>query len=180
MSRSRKGFSRPKESKKTLANDDLIAIVKAKELCAYVLLVTRNMPKQYRYSLAMEMSQSATKIIRLLYTANETYIGKNNLETRYPIRRDLQQEAKTELKMLTYFTQVALQEKAVLPKQFQSISRRAVECNRIIEGWIGSDKKRWFSDTVSKKQKIEKVNATVSVKHKVVKDKTVVTQPTLF
>lgn len=105
---SRKGFLRSRESKKTLADDDLMAIVKAKELCSYVLLVTKNMPKHYRYSLAMEMSQSATKIIRLLYTANETYIGKNNLETRYPIRRNLQQEAKTELKMLAYFSQLAL------------------------------------------------------------------------
>jgi len=65
------------------------------------------MPKHFRHTLATEMGQSALKVIRCLYHANETYIGKNNLETRYPIRRNLQQDAKTELKMLTYFAQLA-------------------------------------------------------------------------
>jgi len=158
---SRKGFSRTKKPKATLADNDLMAITRAKELCSYVLLITKNMPKHFRHTLSKEMAQSALKIIRNLYTANETYIGKNNLETRYPIRRDLQQDAKTELKMLTYFAQLALKEQGIKPKQFQTIAQLAVECDHIINGWIASDRKRWF--TKPENQELIKKETTITI-----------------
>jgi len=95
---SRKGYK-----KKPQPSSDLMVIVKAKELCKHVMNATKNMPKQYRHTLSTKMQGLAIELVEALYMANEIYIGKANLEKRYPIRRDFQQLALTKVKMLTYF-----------------------------------------------------------------------------
>ena len=144
---SRKHLTRtPRPAQKTLADDDLKANKKARELGDYVMMVAHNMPKHFRHGLAREMTDSALNVIRYLYKANGTYIGKNNLQTRYPIRRDLQEDARLELRMLTHFAYSAHKQKGIKMSQFRSISNKAVEIDRMIAGWIGSDMKRWFSN----------------------------------
>ena len=142
-----KGLSRkPRPTQKTLADDDLKAIKKAKELCDYVMVLTRNMPKHFRHGLARRMEDCALDVLECLYRANGTYIGKNNLQTRYPIRRDLQEDAKIELRMLSYFAYSAYNQQGIKASQFRSVSVRAVEIDRMITGWIGSDMRRWFNN----------------------------------
>ena len=124
---------------------DLMVIAKAKELCSYVMKITDNMPKKYRYTLATKMQNLCIGIIEDLYMANETYIGKKNLSTRYPIRRNYQHTALTKIKMLAYFAHLAIEQKAILFKQYAQISLLTTDCQNLVGGWINSDKKRWFS-----------------------------------
>ena len=123
--------------------DDMMVMVRAKELCALILKVTNNMPKQYRYTLAQRLQNMSMEVIEFLYMANEVYVTKDNENGRYEERRQLKQKALTRIKMIAYFVTLALEHKAILMKQFKSISNLCHDCQNLIAAWISADKKRF-------------------------------------
>ena len=124
-------------------SDDMMVMIRAKELCTLILKVTNNMPKQYRYTLAQRPQNMSMEIIEYLYMANEVYVTKDNANGRYEERRQLKQKALTRVKMVAYFATLALEHNAILMKQFKSISSLCHDCQNLIAAWVSTDKKRF-------------------------------------
>ena len=53
--------------------------------------------------------------------ANETFVNKHD-KSQYNTRRGHQNSALTKTKLLGYFAELALKQKAILPKQFERIA----------------------------------------------------------
>jgi len=128
---------------KETRHPDLTVMVKAKELCTYVLKVTERMEKKYRYTLSLRLQNMSMEIIEFLYLANEVYVTGQNKHVKYEERRQLQQKALARIKMLAYFTTLAMEHRAILMKQFAQISKLTSDCQNLIAAWIKSDQRRF-------------------------------------
>ena len=49
----------------------------------------------------------------------------------------------TDLKMLSYFSLLAMENKAITPKQYEQISKQSTEAMNFLGGWISKDKNRF-------------------------------------
>ena len=122
---------------------ELIIITKAKDLCGYVLTVTQNSPKHFRYTFVSRLQNLSLEIIEDLYRANDIYVAGGD---RYAARRlDYQHKAMTDIRLLAYMAQLAMEQKCIFPKQFEQISVKTTECLRLLGAWINSDRKRLSS-----------------------------------
>ena len=120
---------------------ELMVITKAKELCAYVVTITQKSPKNFRYTFVSRMQNLALDVIESLYRANDTYVTSDNPDNKR-IRLDFQHKALTDLKVLSYFSMLALDQKCIILKQYEEISRIATDCQNLIGAWINSDRRR--------------------------------------
>lgn len=123
---------------------ELGIITKAKELCKYVFTVTVKSPKQFRFSFTARLQNMALSVIENLYRANDTPMAKGD-ENHYRIRYDFQCHAMTDIKILAYFSMLAMEEGCILAKQYEHISRLTTDCRNMLGAWILSDRKRMFS-----------------------------------
>lgn len=55
------------------SKSEMMIITRAKDLCAYVMTVTQNSPKHFRYTFVSRMQNLALDIIESLYRANDTF-----------------------------------------------------------------------------------------------------------
>lgn len=124
-------------------NKELGVIVKAKDLCSYVMTVTQKSPKQYRFTFTTRLNNLAMDIIQNLYLANDTFVGGENAKNQWEKRLSYQQEAMTKTRLLSYFALLAMEQKVILPKQYHVISVRAYEVMQTLTAWVRSDKKRF-------------------------------------
>lgn len=122
---------------------DLSVIMKAKDLCRYIMTVTQKSPKQYRFTFTSRLQNLSMDIIENLYLANEVFIGGENQGYRLQQRLDLQHKAMTQTRLLAYFAQLALEQKAILPKQYEQIAMQSTEVLNLLGGWIRSDRNRF-------------------------------------
>ena len=125
----------------TEKRSEMTVIIRAKELCSYIITITQKSPKQFRFTFVTRLQNLALDVIEKIYYANEIYIGKgseNNAEKRLA----LQHEAITTLKLIAYISELAMIHKCILPKQFEQIAKLATDCQRLAGAWINSDKKR--------------------------------------
>lgn len=120
---------------------ELVVITKAKDLCTYIMLVTQKSPKQFRFTFTSRIQNLMLDIIEKIYRANDVYVSKDNLEAQKE-RLTLQRVALTDLKLLTYFSLLAYEQKCILFKQYEQISLLATECQNLLGAWINSDRKR--------------------------------------
>ena len=125
-------------------NNDLGVITKAKDLCSYIMVITQKSPKHFRYSFVSRMQNLALDIIEKLYRANDVFFNKN-MPQAYEKRVEYQHEAMTDIRLLAYFSQLAMEQECILPKQFEQISRLTTECLNMTGAWITSDRKRYSS-----------------------------------
>ena len=125
---------------------ELSVIMKAKDLCQYVMLITERSPKKYRFTFTVRLQNLAMGVIEALYLANETFVSGVHVASRKEQRLDYQHSALTQIKLLAYFAQLALEQHAILPKQYHQIALQTTECQRLIGGWIKSDRKRYESN----------------------------------
>lgn len=122
---------------------DLSVIMKAKDLCRYIMTVTQKSPKQYRFTFTSRLQNLSMDIIENLYLANEVFIGGENPGSRLQQRLDLQHKAMTQTRLLAYFAQLALEQKAILPKQYEQIAMQSTEVLNLLGGWVRSDRNRF-------------------------------------
>lgn len=124
---------------------ELSVITKAKDLCGYVMTVTQKSPKQFRFTFTSRLQNTALNIIENLYRANDTFVIKGDRQA-IDRRMDFQHKAMTELRLMGYFALLAYENKCILPKQYEQISRLSAACQNLLGAWITSDRKRLSSD----------------------------------
>ena len=121
---------------------ELSVIVKAKELCSYVMTVTEKSPKRFRFTLVSRMQNYALDVIENLYIANEVFVqgARRDLVEK---RLSYQRQAQTDLRLLGYIAQLAMEQQCILPKQYEQITRYIYDCRNLLGAWMNSDRKRF-------------------------------------
>lgn len=117
--------------------------MKAKDLCSYVFTVTQKSPKQFRFTFVSRMQTLCLDIIEHIYRANEMFVSGPSAKENYQRRLDFQHEALTEIKLLAYFSNLALENQAILPKQFEQIAKLTADCQNLLGAWMKSDRNRF-------------------------------------
>ena len=120
---------------------ELSVITKAKDLCSYIMTVTQKSPKQFRFSFVARMQNLALSIIENLYRANDIFVKKGD-SILISQRHNKQREAMTDLRILGYFSMLAIEQKCILPKHYQIISEMIADCANLLVIWVASDKRR--------------------------------------
>ncbi|MDR1135441.1 MAG: four helix bundle protein [Clostridiales Family XIII bacterium] len=90
--------------------NELTVVMKAKDICTYVITVTQKSPKQFRFTLVSRMQNLAMDIVENIYRANEVLIGRGT-QSDPEKRLDFQHKALTSLKILAYFAEMAMTQK---------------------------------------------------------------------
>jgi hypothetical protein len=121
--------------------NELTVIMKAKDLCSYVVTVTQKSPKQFRFTFVSRLQNLAMDVIENIYRANEVFIGAGK-HSNAEKRLDFQHKALTTLKILAYFSEMAMTQNCILPKQYEQIAKLTTDCLHLLGAWINSDKKR--------------------------------------
>ena len=121
---------------------ELTVIVKAKDLCSYVLTATDKSPKRFRFTLVAKLQSYALNTIENLCRANEVYVKPSNAAA---VERRLayQRQALTELNLLGYLAQLSMEQTCITAKQYEQITRRIYDCKNLLGAWIKSDQKRY-------------------------------------
>ena len=122
-------------------NSELTIITRAKDLCSYIMTVTQKSPKHFRFTFVSRLQSLALDIIENLYRANDTFITKENTAAQAR-RLAFQHKAMSDLKILAYFSLLAMEQKCILPKQYEQIARQTTECQNLLGAWINSDRRR--------------------------------------
>lgn len=120
---------------------ELSVITKAKDLCSYILTVTEKSPKRFRFTLTSKLQNYALNVIENLYRANEVFLIKDNPRTQER-RRDYQRQAMTECRLLAYMAQLAMEQGAILPKQYEQITKKIYDVQNLLGAWMRSDDRR--------------------------------------
>ena len=120
---------------------ELSVITKSKELCNYILTVTEKSPKRFRFTLTGKIQNYALNVIEMLIKANEIYVYETNRTLNMQLvqeRVHMQREAMTNLKLLSYMVQVAMEQQCILPKQYEQITRKVYDCQNLLGAWMKS------------------------------------------
>jgi hypothetical protein len=120
---------------------ELTVIMKAKELCTYVVTVTQKSPKHFRFTFVNRLTSLSMDVIENIYRANEVFISEGN-QSNAEKRLDFQHKALTSLRILALFAEMAMVQGCLLPKQFEQIAYLTSDCQHLLSAWINSDKKR--------------------------------------
>ena len=131
---------------------ELSVITKAKELCNYVLTITDKSPKKFRYTLVSRLQNYSIRIVESLLTANEIRVTDrdgNVRKDRLEERREYQQKAFTDIKLLTFLAQVSMEQSCILPRQYEQITRALYDCQNLLGAWVRSDNKRYVGEKSS-------------------------------
>lgn len=120
---------------------ELTVITKTKDLCSYVMTVTQKSPKHYRYTFVSRLQNLTLSIIENLYRANDVFIQKGD---SFSIDKRLayQREAMTSLRILGYFSMLAMEQGCILSKQYEQIARQVTDCENLLGAWMNSDRRR--------------------------------------
>lgn len=124
---------------------ELEVIMRAKDLCSYVMTVTQKSPKQFRFTFTTKLQNLSMEIITDLYLANDIFvenIDEADAIARTKQRLNLQRRAMTNTRLIAYIAQLSLENKAITGKQYEQISRYTTEIQQMSVAWIKGDKKR--------------------------------------
>jgi hypothetical protein len=122
---------------------DLTVITRAKDLARYVVIITERSPKQFRFTYISRMQNISLDVLESLYMANETYAKGSDAKEKYQKRLDFQHRALTQIKLLAYFAQLALESKAILSRQYEHMAKLCTDTQFLTAAWIKSDKERF-------------------------------------
>ena len=120
---------------------ELTVITKAKDLCSYVMVITQKSPKHFRYTFVSRLQNLSLNIIENLIRANDVFVSKGDVASQMR-RLELQRSSMTDLKLLGYIALLSMEQKCILPKQYEQISRQSSECQNLLGAWMNSDRKR--------------------------------------
>ena len=122
--------------------NELNVIVKAKDLCSYVMIITQKSPKQFRFTFVSRLHNLSLSIIENLIRANDVFVVKND-QIAYKERLQYQRNAMTDLRILGYIALLSMEQKCILLKQYEQISRHINECQNLVGAWMNSNRKRF-------------------------------------
>ncbi len=125
------------------AKNELHVVIKMKDLCRYVMTVTQRCPKQYRFTFTSRLQNLAMDALVMITLAHAGYVSGPDARETARQRLDLQHGAMTRVRLLCYITQLAVEQKAMLPKQYEQISKQGTEVLALWGAWINSDRKRY-------------------------------------
>lgn len=121
---------------------ELSVIVKAKDLCSYIMTVTEKSPKRFRFTLVAKLQSYALNTVENLYRENEVFV-KNGGTSAVKERLDFQHKAITELNLLGYMAQLSMEQTCITAKQYEQITKKIYDCKNLLGAWIKSDSKRF-------------------------------------
>lgn len=124
-----------------LQKSELSVIVKVKDLASYILTVTEKSPKRFRFTLTGRLQNYILDVVENLYLANEVFV-KSADSREAENRLSLQHTAMTQLKLLCYVSQLAMEQGCILYKQYEQITKQAYDCQNLLGAWIKSDRRR--------------------------------------
>ncbi len=124
---------------------ELTVIIKSKDLCSYIMTITQKSPKHFRYTFVSRLQNLALSIIENLYRANDVFVSKGDLNS-IAERLNFQRKAMTDIKILCYFSMLAMEQGCILQKQFEQISKLGTEAQNLLGAWMNSDRKRLSPD----------------------------------
>ena len=55
--------------------NELTVVMKAKDLCQYIMTVTQKSPKQYRFTFTSRLQNLSLDVIEHIYRANDTFVA---------------------------------------------------------------------------------------------------------
>ncbi len=93
--------------------------------------MTEKSPKRFRFTLTTKLQNYGLNIIENLYRANEVFLIKGN-PAAYEKRREYQCQSMTECRLLAYMAQLAMEQGAILPKQYEQLSQKDPQWRRIV------------------------------------------------
>lgn len=124
---------------------ELTVITKAKDLCSYVMTVTRKSPKQFRFTFVSRLQNLVLSVVENLFRANDVFVSKTDTYSQKE-RRAFQRNAMTDLKLLGYIALLAMEQGCILPKQYEQISKQITDCLNLLGAWMNSDRRRLSPD----------------------------------
>lgn len=122
---------------------ELAVITKAKDLGNYIFTITEKSPKKFRFTFVSRLQNLILSVIENLYRANLVYVRSKGNEEKTKKRKQYQQDAYTDLKVLGYMALLAREHQCILPKQYEQIGKQAAEVNQLLMAWVRSDQKRY-------------------------------------
>jgi len=123
---------------------ELTVIIKAKDLCKYIVTITLKSPKHFRYTFTARLQNLSMDVIEHMYRANSVFVPNNEQKyNKYMVRLELQRKAMADLNMLAFFAHMSFEQEAILAKQFEHISKLANECMSLLGAWMKSDRDRF-------------------------------------
>lgn len=87
----------------------LNVITKAKDLCSYVMTVTKKSPKQFRFTFVSRLQNLALSAIENLFRANDVFVSKSDIHSQKE-RISYQRSAMTDLKLLGYIALLSMEQ----------------------------------------------------------------------
>ena len=120
---------------------ELQVITKAKDLCSYIMVITETSPRHFRYTFVSRLQNLSLSVIENLYRANDTFVSKEDMPAREK-RLSYQRETMTDLKVLSYFSFLAMEQKCILAKQYEQIATKSTDCINLLGAWMNSDRRR--------------------------------------
>ena len=120
-------------------SSELIVITKTKKLGAYIVAITAKSPAKFRGTFVNRMQNLLLDCLQNLLKAN---FIKLNSDANTRQRKNLQQEAVINLKMVGYIALLAENAGCILQKQYKQISIMVGECINLTVAWMKSDDKR--------------------------------------
>lgn len=127
-----------------MKQSELTVITHAKDLCRYILTVTEKSPKRFRFTLVSRLQNLTFDCLEEIYRANEVYMGGHS-QSAVQERLEHQHKALTAVKLTGYMALLAREQSAILPRQYEQISKQVSNVQNLLGAWINSDRKRFAS-----------------------------------
>lgn len=122
---------------------ELSVIVRAKDLCRYVMVVTKKTPKHYRFSFVTRLHNLSLDVVAELYLANEVFVPRENGREAYLKRLEHQRRAMTDARLLAFVAEMAAEENALLNRQYLLIAQQVAVVLNLLGAWMRSDRERF-------------------------------------
>lgn len=131
----------PESVKVPVTASDLVVVTKVKDLVNYIFQVTEKSPKKFRFTFVNRLHNWGLDVIENLYRANDIDMRQISDE-KLARRRNFQNEAMTDLKLLEYMALLALENECITFHQYEFMAKSGGNCMILLANWIDSDERR--------------------------------------
>ncbi len=122
------------------ADSELRVITKSKDLLKLTFRIFENSPKKFRFTLTTRIINLSMDVLESLVLANEVLLSADSFGTER--RLNYQKRAIAKLKIIDTLLLVAREQRCILPKQHESLSKLVSDCQNMTGAWIVSDRNR--------------------------------------